>query len=110
MELAYLAAPLSHPEIEVMQSRVEAINRATAHLFEKGVAVISLVGQCWPISQQCGLRTDFEWWRWYNKAVISRCGRVIILKLDGWQESIGVKGEVEIAEEFGIPVEYMEPV
>jgi hypothetical protein len=28
--------------------------------------------------------------------------------MDGWQESKGIAGEIEIAKSFGIPVEYME--
>jgi hypothetical protein len=110
-EVVYLAAPFSHPDENVLEQRFESINRAAHYLFNKGVAVISPISQCWPIAKQCGMRTDFEWWSWYNGIIISRCNKLIVLKLDGWLESIGVQGEIKIAKELGsVQIEYMEPV
>ena len=36
------------------------------------------------------------------------CKCVLVLKLDGWEESTGVKAEIKIAESLGIPVEYVD--
>jgi hypothetical protein len=35
---------------------------------------------------------------------------MVVLKLGGWEESVGIAAEIKIAEDLGIPVTYMEPV
>lgn len=108
--VVYLAAPFSHPDDAVKQQRFDNINKAAHVLFEQGLAVYSPISMCWPIAKAHGMPTDFAWWGWYNRLMISRCDKLIVLKLDGWEESIGVQAEIKIAEELGIPVEYMDPV
>lgn len=54
------------------------------------------------------LPTDFEFWRQYDKAIISRCSELWVLTLPGWSESVGVAAEIEIANRLSIPVRYVE--
>jgi len=37
------------------------------------------------------------------------CGEVVVLKLSGWQESIGVQAEIAAARALGKPVTFLEP-
>lgn len=39
---------------------------------------------------------------------ILKCDRMIVVKLDGWEESEGVNAEIEFALDQGIPIEYIE--
>ena len=109
-ELIYLAGPFTHKDEAVKEQRFEAFNAASHKLFMDGYAVYSPISMCWPIAKQCGMPTDFAWWSWYNRLMISKCDKLIVLRLPGWEESVGVAGEIKIAEELGIPIEYMDPV
>jgi dCTP diphosphatase len=40
--------------------------------------------------------------------MLSKCDRVIVLKLPGWENSKGVAAEIARAEELGLPIEWME--
>ena len=40
--------------------------------------------------------------------VLSGCDRLVVLMLEGWNRSRGVREEIETAESMGIDVEYME--
>jgi hypothetical protein len=51
---------------------------------------------------------DWEFWERIDRAFISCCAKVIVIKMEGWDRSIGVQAEIKYATEIGKPVEYME--
>ena len=58
---------------------------------------------------ECGLPREFDFWHKYDEWFISRCDKVVVVKMWGWEQSKGVQAEIEIAHKLGIPVEYIEP-
>ena len=48
------------------------------------------------------------YWERYDEEIISMCKKLIVLKLNGWEESKGVCAEMAIALRLGIPIEFME--
>ena len=53
--------------------------------------------------------TTWEFWAQYDREMISYCKALVILKLPGWENSVGVKAEKEIARELGIRVHKIDP-
>lgn len=51
----------------------------------------------------------WEFWEAYDRDMISRCDEVAVLRLSGWENSTGVRAEIAIAEELGLPVRYLDP-
>ena len=45
--------------------------------------------------------------RLYDRRFLEACDEVVVLLLDGWRESIGVKAEIEIVRELGKPVSFL---
>lgn len=43
-----------------------------------------------------------------DRAFIKNASGVIVLMLDGWRESIGVKDEIKLAKELRLPIMYIE--
>jgi len=41
--------------------------------------------------------------------MLAACDEVVVLMLDGWDESAGVREEVRLARGFGKPVRYLAP-
>lgn len=104
--LIYLATPYSHPNEEVRESRFRAVNIYAAILMRRGLHIFSPISHTHPIAMAGGLPTDWKFWRDYDYAILSMCCKLIVMKLPGWEESKGIKGEIEIAIDLGIPIEY----
>jgi len=107
-KIVYLAAPYSHKDPAIKQSRFEQINKVAAKLMSEGVILFSPISHTHPIALAGSLPGNWEFWATYDRAILENCKKIIVLKLDGWKESTGVSAEIDIAKELNIPVEYME--
>ena len=107
-ELVYLACPYSHKLYYWRNLRFQAVNRAAARLMADGILVFSPISHTHPIAEAGGLPKDWAFWERYDRAILACCAKVIVLRMPGWEESKGVQAEILIAEEMGIPVEYMD--
>jgi hypothetical protein len=105
--LVYLACPYNHPDRAVRVRRFEAVNRVAAKLMNEGLHVFSPISHTHPIAEAGNLPLGWDYWQQYDRAYLTHCHKLIVLMLDGWRESKGVAGEVAIAEELGLPVEYI---
>jgi hypothetical protein len=76
-----------------------------------GMVVFSPISHSHPIAianpsmPQC----DFDYWMKFDEAFLCCSERLLVLMLDGWEESKGVAAEIAIAKEMGIPIEYLGP-
>lgn len=52
----------------------------------------------------------WDFWEEYDRVMISKCDKLIVLMLEGFETSKGVNNEIKIAEELNIPVEFMESI
>ncbi|HSG72046.1 MAG TPA: DUF1937 family protein [Planctomycetaceae bacterium] len=98
--MIYLASPYSHPNPHVREQRFEAVCRVAAELIRAGHSVFSPIAQFHPIAKY-GLPTDWEFWERHCREQISRCDELVVVKLDGWERSVGVQAEIGIAKEHG---------
>jgi hypothetical protein len=104
IELIYLASPYSHPDPAVRNARYEAVARYTILAIREGFVIFSPIVYGHQLALTGDLPTDAEWWRSFNETVIAACDSMIVLQIDGWQESLGVKMEIEFAASRNIPV------
>jgi len=107
--LVYLAAPYSHIDPHVRETRFLQINEAASHFMRWGFHVFSPISHGHPIALAGGLPTDWEFWRAYSEEMIGACGVLLVLQLPGWDSSTGVAAEVGIAEHMRLPVVYVPP-
>jgi len=106
----YLACPYTHADKSIMIERWSAVNRAAAKLMGNGEYVFSPISHTHPIAEAGQLPRDWNFWEGYDRIMLGNCDTLMVLKLPGWNISTGVQAEIKIAEEFGIPIEYMEPI
>lgn len=105
--MIYLAAPYSHPDKAVIEERMRVFYKIVAELTNNGdVTVSPLMNH--PIVQLHNVQGDWVFWEKYSKTLLSRCDRMIVIMLDGWEKSPGVTGEIKFCIENNIPYEYME--
>jgi hypothetical protein len=107
--LVYLATPYSHPDASVREGRFRAVNAAAAELMRKGMHIYSPISHTHPIALAGDLPLGWEYWQAYDRAILAACCAMIVLTLDGWKESKGVAGEIAIANEMGLPVQFISP-
>jgi nucleoside 2-deoxyribosyltransferase len=107
-EKIYLACPYTSDNKETVEYRVECVDRVAAALMASGKTVFSPLSGSHPISKHVSEGGD-TWGFWERQDVpfLMACDKIVVLMLDGWEDSCGVTDEVAIAKEIGIEVEYI---
>jgi len=105
-ELIYIASPYSHDNEDTMSSRFDQVCEYAGRMMQSGKVVYSPIAHSHPIAMRVGLPTDWEYWEKFDHVMLSRCTELHVLQIDGWYESEGVRAEVCMAEQLGIPVTY----
>lgn len=80
-----------------------------AALFRAGVVVYSPIAHTHAIAKTGGLELGFEQWAAFDEAMIAASDGMIVVKMDGWQDSAGIAAEIVICKRLGKPVQYMDP-
>jgi len=104
----YLASPYSDPDPAVRQQRFEAACAMAATMLRAGHSVFSPIVHSHPLVAY-GLPTDWSFWQRVDVEHLRQCDEVVVLMLDGWDCSTGVREEVRLARELGKPVRYVGP-
>ena len=105
----YLASPYSSPEPSTIQQRVDALKPALKYLFDCQLAVYSPILHWHPIVSRYDMRGTAEELKAQNLALQQAACGLLVLALDGWRESIGVRMEIAWAIGWHQPISVMEP-
>lgn len=105
--MIYLASPYTHPDPWVMEERYLRAMRVLTQLLAAGKWTYSPIVHCHELAKIGALPKDAKFWEAYDFAMIAKCDKLLILRIDGWETSRGVAGEKAEAERLGIPVEYI---
>lgn len=108
--MIYLATPYSHPNPEVREARYIRACQIAGALMRRGEHVFSPIAHCHAIARTCEMPTNWEFWREHDRKYISLSSELRVVKMDGWDISVGVGEEIEIARSYGVPVTYIEDV
>jgi nucleoside 2-deoxyribosyltransferase len=102
----YLASPYSHADPAVRKERYHATCRATAALLKAGLVVFSPIVHSHPLVA-FDMPTGWDFWEPIDRAYLARCDEVVVLMLDGWQQSTGVRAEIALARGLCKPVRFL---
>lgn len=108
----YLASPYSYigndpaQEQLVQTERYLEVNRVAVELLKQHVAVFSPIAYNHPM-KDWGLPTDWKFWEKIDKAFLAKCDCMLVLTMEGWDKSTGVKGELDYCKKNNIPVLYI---
>jgi len=105
--LIYLASPYSHQDEETRTRRFQEACKAAAMLMRTGATVFSPIAHSHSIVMESNVRTDADFWLNQDFLLLDKSDALVVLMLEGWKESAGVKAEVKRAEHQGIPILYM---
>ena len=104
MKRIYLASPYSGTDQE-QEERFHAVCRVAGKLINEGHVVYSPIAHSHPIAQAFpDIGFDWKAWKRINTTFLEWADEVWVLMIDGWEESKGIKAEMEIAKEARKPV------
>ena len=110
MKLVYIASPYSHDDSRIVNDRFDKVRDYTASLmqsiYDTGCVPFSPILHCHEMAQVHDLPKGHEYWMVVDKTILRHCDELWVYMLDGWQESAGIKMEIEFAESLQIPVKY----
>ncbi|MGE3807078.1 MAG: DUF1937 family protein [Gemmataceae bacterium] len=106
--MIYLASPYTSPDPRIREHRFREACRMTAALVHAGHVVFSPVVHSHFLADY-GLPNTWAFWRGQDTVFLEKADVLVVLMLDGWRESVGVAGEIQIARELGKPIDYLEP-
>jgi nucleoside 2-deoxyribosyltransferase len=101
--MIYLCSPYTHVDPAVVEYRFESACIAAASLMKQGHIVFSPIAHSHPISKYLG-KEDHQFWLRQDYDFLEQCDELIILMLDGWRESVGIKAEIEMAMDLEITI------
>jgi len=104
----YLAGPYTHPDEAVMQDRHDRLTLVAGALMQYGLVVFSPISHTHTIAKKTNLPTSWEFWKAQDIPFLIGSDALYVLTLDGWEESMGVAEEIEIAKKRGIQVLYID--
>lgn len=107
-KLFFLSSPYSHSDKAVEVERYLKAVEFVAKRMNYGEFLISPIVHCHEPAVRHKLPTDWQYWRDYCTVMISKCDAVYVLVIDGYQDSTGVRDEVEIAKELGKEIIYID--
>lgn len=113
-ELAYLAIPYGHKSQAVVNWRVETFYRVDAWMIQHGYHIVSPMEKFGLLSASrtkiygdafaINIGDDWTFWEQHGRTLLQACHKVIVICVPGWQDSVGVKAEIEIAQQLGTEV------
>jgi len=110
LELEYLGLPYSTKNNYLQDFRAKVADIISTDLVVKqGRAIYSPISSWHYIACKYNMPTNYEFWEKLNLSFLKQCKKLLIVTLPGWETSIGLRGEIEFAEEHGIEIEKIDP-
>lgn len=90
--LIYLASPYSHDSAKERHRRYNKTLDFTESMLIMGVPIFSPIVYGYPMESTLG--TDYRSWQKFNDAVLDAASAFWVLRLEGWEDSLGVAYEI----------------
>ena len=105
----YLGQPYSHPDPQVRATRWQIGRDAMGDLLQQRIHIFSPIHATHEVSLTRELPYEHEFWIAFNKHFIDGSCGMLLLEIDGWTESRGLKQEFNYCQAIGKPVYYIHP-
>lgn len=108
MKKIYIACPYSSELESVRELRFQLVCKKTAELMEQGYNVFSPISHSHPVSKYTKTDAcDSEFWIYQDLPLLEWADELWIYKLKGWENSKGIKKEIEYAKRLGKQIKYI---
>lgn len=107
-KLIYVASPYSHPVDDVRIENYKIVSNYTAKIVSDGNVAFSPITYGHHLVDFKDMPTDWDFWKNFCLTFLSKCDEMVVLKMPGWEESRGVKEEIEFCKKNKIKINYVE--
>lgn len=108
MKLSYLASPFSHKDKWVMKLRWAIITAIGAKLISQKHHIFGPITESHSYAEFGVGESGWQFWGEHDRLMISKCDEVLVVKMKGWEDSVGVNAEIQYAIDKGIPLKFIE--
>ena len=105
--MKYLACPYTHKNLYVRNTRFTTANQVAAILMQRGEIIFSPLSHSVPIDNWVD-NGDHDFWLRQDREFLNVCDELLVLTLDGWKSSFGVRWEIKYMTSKGKPVTYID--
>jgi len=102
--MIYIASPYTHPDPEVRKKRYLQVHHYTRTCMDMGEVVFSPIVYGHEFTGGNEAAISHHYWQRFNEHILINATQMRILKLKGWEESAGIKAELDFAQRNNIPV------
>jgi len=103
----YVASPYTHESELIREERYLRVSFYVVQCLSRGDWVYSPIVHCHELAKTWSFPKDAGFWHGYNRAMLTHAANLRVLRLDGWKESEGIKGEIKLADHQKIRVIYV---
>ena len=107
-ELIYLASPYTNADEAIREKNYEMVSEIAAVLTAQGYVVFSPISYGHNLIKFKDMPGDWAFWFNFCVTFLLKCDKVIVCKMPGWEHSVGVQEEIEIASKHCIPIEFID--
>lgn len=107
-KIIYLATPYSHEDKNIVESRYIQTANKCAELISEGNVVISPIFYGHNLLKLRDMPGDWEFWKNFCESFLYKSDELWVYMIDGWDQSTGVKCEIDLAKNLNIPIRYIE--
>lgn len=102
--MIFISSPYTSNSPLTRQYRVERVTEFTTRMLLQGLVAFSPIVYGEAIKRRSSeIGTDAKTWLFFNFDMLRRCEAMYVLCLEGWEQSEGVKLEINVCKTFGIP-------
>ena len=105
--MIFISAPYTHENVEVVEKRVEIIEKYVAECALSEIIALSPVLYYHNIVKKYELPKTYTYWEHICISMLQKCDMLFVLTMDGWDTSVGVKSELEVARRLNISIGYV---
>lgn len=104
--MIYLACPHTHKDPFVQHMRWVISCYEQMELLRQGIPVFNPIG-CTHLLASKIHNLSHEGWLRLDRRILIYCSEMLVLKIEGWDKSEGIKQEIEFTKEHGILREFL---
>jgi hypothetical protein len=111
-EVIYLACPYTDPDPAIRKARFDVATAVAAELIRAGHIVYSPITMTHPIDVVLAGASNTlgsDYWVAFDEAFMEMCSGMIVIRLEGWQRSNGIRREIAYFNDRKKPIRYMDP-
>lgn len=101
--LSYLASAYSDDDTTIVENRMSTFLSVDAKLMIVGKHTVSPLFKHFILGYG-KLPSDWVYWREYSESLLRRCNELLVIDTPGWENSSGVRGEIDYAHRLGLPI------